>query len=163
VSFGLFFIAIENRFFNNSNRYIFFSILEVLAVLSACTSIYCSRYFPFTSLLWSVYSIPFSVILILIFAFQKGIISSILSQKMFAHLGNLSFSIYMIHQLAIYYTQFYFLSPISGMAFELKHFISQLLLLFVIICLADVINRYFVEPQKKRIIALSLIRYSQCN
>jgi peptidoglycan/LPS O-acetylase OafA/YrhL len=130
-------------------------MLEVIAVLSACASIYCSRYFPFASLILSVYSIPFSVIVILIFSFQKGIISSILSKKMFVHLGNLSFSIYMIHQLVIFYTHFYFLSPIFGMAFELKHFISQLLLLFVIICLADVINRYFVEPLKKRIIALS--------
>jgi peptidoglycan/LPS O-acetylase OafA/YrhL len=153
VSIGLLFIVTENRILNKSMGFVFFSILEAIAVLTACAGIYYIRYFPFPSLMIGVYFIPFSLILIFIFSFQKGILSLILSLKLFVHLGNLSFSIYLIHVIVISYTASYFSSKIYGISSDANHCISQLLLFFVIICLADVINRYFVEPLNKKIIA----------
>jgi peptidoglycan/LPS O-acetylase OafA/YrhL len=159
VFIGLFFINIENSKLNKSMGFVFFSMLEVFTALTACAAIYYIRYFPFPSLTMNVYFIPFSVIVIFTFAFQKGILSLILSKKIFIYLGNLSFSFYLIHQLAIFYSAFYFTSSIFGIASEANQFVSQLLLFFVIICLAGIINRYFVEPLRKRVIALSLTRH----
>jgi peptidoglycan/LPS O-acetylase OafA/YrhL len=151
---GLFFIAVKNKILNLSLGKTLFGILEVSSVISFCTAIYCLPYFPFDSLRFGVYFIPVSVVVVLIFSFQQGFFSFILSKKIFVYLGNLSFIIYMIHQLAINYTAIFFSSPICGMIFDSKHFISQILLLFIIICLSDVIMRYFEEPLNTRIMAL---------
>jgi len=155
---GVYFVLVRNDIDNGPKNRIVSTLLEAAALFSVFLSIYYAWRIPYPSLLWSVYFIPCSAFVIIVFSRQQGILSDILSRKVFVELGNVSFTIYLIHQLAIYYTKFYFLSPIYGMTWEFKHLSSQILLLSVIVCLADTLNRYFVEPVRKRIAAWSMQR-----
>jgi peptidoglycan/LPS O-acetylase OafA/YrhL len=128
---------------------ILFSALEVISILFFVYSFYWIRFIPYPSLQMGTYFIPFCTLVIYVFSFQRGIISLILSNKIFVYLGGLSFTIYLTHQLVISYTAIVFSSPIHDIAADIKKIAAQLLLLFVIICLSDVLVRYFEQPMKK--------------
>ena len=51
--------------------------------------------------------IPIWSLLIFIFAYQGGFFSKLLSNKYLVHLGEISFSFYMLHQLVIRYLDFF--------------------------------------------------------
>lgn len=50
---------------------------------------------------YGVYYIPFILLVLYVFYFEKGVISRILSNKIFLELSNISFEFYMIHHLII--------------------------------------------------------------
>jgi peptidoglycan/LPS O-acetylase OafA/YrhL len=134
-----------------TNR-ILFSALEIITILFFAYSFAWRRFFPYPALHMGAYFLPFSLFIIFVFAFQRGILSAILSTKFFVYLGELSFSIYLLHQLAINYTAAIFASPISGMTDSRKTLAAQLILLFVVICLSDITFRYFEQPVKSWLI-----------
>lgn len=94
------------------------------------------------SLRWSTfYWIPMSLI-IFIFAFQRGFISKVLSQKWFIFLGEISFAFYMVHQLIIEFLgilqyKFHFVN--SGYLLILLAFLSS-------IGISTLIYLYFEKP-----------------
>jgi peptidoglycan/LPS O-acetylase OafA/YrhL len=96
--------------------------------------------------------------IIMVFSLQKGMFSVIIGNRMLVYLGSLSLSIYLIHQLVINYTAYYFTSEVYGMVFEPIHFIPQVILLFVIVCMADVIDRHFKEPLRNWIVKKAVSR-----
>lgn len=151
---GLIFIEAK-RFFSDPHtvlNQVLFSGLEVISVLLFAYSFYWVNSIPYPSLQMGAAFIPFCILAIFVFALQRGFISLILSTKFFVYLGDLSFSIFMIHQLAISYVAVFFASPIFGMTPDLVKTTSQLLLLFVVICLSDVSTRYFEQPMRNWII-----------
>jgi peptidoglycan/LPS O-acetylase OafA/YrhL len=146
---GLIFISSNGLVTNHSAiTRILFSALEAISILFFLCSFYWARYVSYPSIQMGAYFIPSCTLIIYVFSFQRGIISPILSNKIFVYLGGLSFAIYLMHQLVISYAVLVFSSPIHGMAADIKKITAQLLLLFVIICLSDVTIRYFVEPVK---------------
>jgi peptidoglycan/LPS O-acetylase OafA/YrhL len=134
---------------------ILFSAVEIISVLFFAYSFDWRRFFPYATLQMGTYFLPFSIFVIFVFAFQQGIVSNILSTRFFVYLGELSFSIYLLHQLAISYTATIFATPIFGLPTGKRMAAAQLILLFVIICLSDVIVRYFEEPVKNWLITLN--------
>lgn len=50
---------------------------------------------------YGVYYIPFILLVLYVFYFEKGVISRILSNKIFLELSNIRFEFYMIHHLII--------------------------------------------------------------
>jgi peptidoglycan/LPS O-acetylase OafA/YrhL len=78
------------------------SLFEVASVLLLVFSIYfASNVHP--SFKWGMYYAPFMSLIILVFAYQKGVFSKILSSRIFIFLGEISFSFYMIHQVIYRY------------------------------------------------------------
>jgi peptidoglycan/LPS O-acetylase OafA/YrhL len=132
---------------------ILFNFLELATLAIFIGSIYYSRYVPYPSLVMSAYYTPFSVILIFIYSFQKGVISWLFSRTIFVYLGDMSFTIFMLHQIMIGYTAAFFLSPIFLFKPEARHLASQLLLLLNVIIVCDFIFRYFEEPIRKKILS----------
>ena len=92
------------------------------------------------------YWIPMSF-LIFIFSFQKGLISRLLSNKIFLHLGEISFGFYMFHQLVLRY--FYAVNNRTGI------FENDYLMMFGIFAVALVISHFsfvwFETPVNRRI------------
>lgn len=102
VVLGMCFLKIienPNNFFDRL-QHKYFSVLEVAALSIIVAATLISPYLPQT-LRFGMFLIPFWSLVIFVFAWQKGIVSRILSAKSLIFLGNVSFSFYMIHQLII--------------------------------------------------------------
>lgn len=89
-----------------------------------------------------VYYLPVWCLLIIIFAYQAGIISKLLSNKYLVFLGESSFSFYMIHQLVIRYVDF----------LNIENNILRLILCFIISIVGGIIiYQFYEEPLRKKI------------
>lgn len=99
IALGLLFIKYKTKFshFGNTN-------FEIISLLLLMTAIIFHPYIH-QAFRWGTYYIPFMSLVIFVFAFQKGLISKILSNKYLVYLGEISFSFYMIHKLIIRYIQ----------------------------------------------------------
>lgn len=131
---------------------ILFSLLEAMALAVFAGSIYYSRFITNGSFLMSAYYVPFSIILVFVFSFQKGALSWFLTRNSFIYLGSLSFTFFMLHQIVILYSRIFFLSPNLLFMPDLKNLTPQFLLLINIIFLSDVTFRYFEVPIGKIIL-----------
>lgn len=149
---GLMFISVKINSQTTAAR-VLFSLLEGMVLAVFASAIYFSQLIHFDSFKFGAYYVPFSIILIFIFSFQKGWISWLLSRSSFTYLGSLSFTFYMLHQVIISYTATFFTSSILFFAFDARRLVPQLLLLINIIFLSDVIFRYFETPIRKKILA----------
>ena len=83
---------------------------------------------------------PLFAFSIYIFTVAKGYISKILSNPVLVHLGNLSFSIYMVHLLAIIYSQQYWLSVVGVNGGQMNR-----IYLFIAIIAASEIIYWLIE------------------
>ena len=102
------------------------------------------------SLRFSVYYLPVLILLLLIFAFQRGRLSAWLSHPELIFLGEISFSFYMVHRLVLkYFSQVYFAgSPVAAAltAFAVTAFISM------------IIYHYYETPLRRYLRSLSWSR-----
>lgn len=144
---GLIFVTIQKEIVRGKAL---FSVLEVTALVLLVAT-YFSSFFGYVSLKYDLYYVPAFVIIIFVFAFQSGIFSSLLSFRPLVHLGNINYPIYMIHQLMITYVAQLFIFNIYGSFDNSKKLFIQISLFLVIICIGDVINRYFEEPSMRRL------------
>lgn len=83
-----------------SKQTLVFTLLELFALFLSLAA----RYLPIFNLkaaMFSINYVPSLSVLILVFAFQNGIFSRILMQKLFVLLGEISFSFFMIHYFVI--------------------------------------------------------------
>lgn len=88
-----------------------------------------------------VYFVPLWCLLIYIFAHQGGLISKIISNKLFVYLGEISFSFYMIHQLVIQYIAF----------LELESTLNFILCFAISLFLSSILYYFYEEPLRKKI------------
>ena len=87
------------------------------------------------------YWIPISLI-ILIFSFEKGIVSKTLSNKIILYLGEISFGFYMIHQLVIRY----YVIIINKIGFQ-ESFINNTVIIFIITLILSIISFEIFEKR----------------
>jgi peptidoglycan/LPS O-acetylase OafA/YrhL len=106
IILGLIFISRKN---NSSSRKYLYSILELACVVLSIVMVLFSAKLS-VGIVRSVYYIPLWCVLIYIFAYQTGIVSKFLSNKLLVYLGEISFSFYMIHQIVVRYFDFLHLS-----------------------------------------------------
>jgi len=132
---------------------ILFGSLEAAALVVFAGSIYYSRFLTNGSFLMSAYYVPFSIILVFVYSFQKGAISWLLSRSLFIYLGKLSFTFFMLHQIVILYTAIFFGSPIFSFVPDIKHLMPQFLLLVNIFIICDIIFRYIEMPIGGKIVS----------
>ena len=150
---GLICVSIKaDENYKNMPSRILFGILEIMALVMFGGAIYYAQFFPSDSLRMGTYYVPFSVIFILIFSLQKGILSSILSRRIFVYLGSLSFTLFIVHQIVIRYLAFFFKSPVYLYTPGVEHLAPQLILLLSLIILSDIIVRFFEKPLGKKIL-----------
>ena len=142
---GIIFASLAERM-GKKDRLLLFSILEIGVILLGYTY-YKSSLFPIDSIRRDMFYVPAILLIIFVFAFQKGILSKILSFKIFVKLGELSFPVFMIHQPCITLTALLLGYNIYG-AGEWKHFLVQMLLFGAILCVSEVINRFYEIPLK---------------
>jgi peptidoglycan/LPS O-acetylase OafA/YrhL len=86
----------------NSNVLKFANSIELFAILLFIGFFAFHKSVPQVYRYSCYYWLPISLI-ILIFSFQKGCVSQLLSKKYFVYLGEISYSFYMFHALAIQY------------------------------------------------------------
>lgn len=117
-----------------------FNCLELFSLVLLVVWIVLS---PYVSLAFrfSVYYVPIWCLLIFIFAFQRGLISKILSNRWLVFLGEISFSFYMIHLLVINYVGLLHLGSIPH---HVVTFTGSILL-------SSVIYVIYEEPIRKKI------------
>lgn len=98
--------------YRNTNRSIaWFTVLESIVLLLFIVNRFFLKYTSIYSSIDKYYSIIAIIVassIIYVFAFSKGIISKVLSNKLFVFIGNISFEIYIVHSLAfeIYFVLF---------------------------------------------------------
>lgn len=137
---GLAFVSISNSAQNvklNINKS---TLIEAGSLILLMIAIIFSVYVP-QSLRFGLYYVPFMALIIFVFAFQKGYISKLLSNRKLVFLGEVSFSFYMIHNLVLRYLD------IAG----LSHSISIYVGFIVSLVLSMVLYQWFEEPLRERI------------
>ncbi|MFB0847281.1 acyltransferase family protein [Paenibacillus oleatilyticus] len=127
-----------------------FTILEVGSLLLFYVILQ-HHYMEISAFFFSLYYLPFLCLIVFVFSFQAGLISKILSLRIFVHLGEISYSTYMIHQLVILYTVIFLSNGIYNRTSYLQHNLAQLFVVLIIIALSDISYRYFENPMRKLI------------
>jgi peptidoglycan/LPS O-acetylase OafA/YrhL len=132
ILLGLFFLRVVNKLSELST--LFFTIFEIISLSLLVMTIYLSDAIP-QNLRYGTAFIPFMSLLIISFAFQKGKISKLISNKLFIYLGEISFSFYMLHNLILSYIFFLWKPSINnyfliGICFLLTVFLSSLMYSF---------------------------------
>ena len=89
---------------NTLKSVFFFSIIEITVIVLFVFHRVLFKYTDFYSLIngyYSLIAIVIAVSIIYTFSFSKGIVSKVLSNKLFVFIGNISFEIYIVHALAV--------------------------------------------------------------
>jgi peptidoglycan/LPS O-acetylase OafA/YrhL len=105
-----------------------------------------------TKYIWNN-SIYFNLVItafIYVFSFQSGVISKILSFSPLVYLGEVSFSLYMIHQLMIRYCERY-IGSIVFHADSIEGVLKQILFFMAIIAASILIYEAIEKPLRNRI------------
>lgn len=140
ICVGLAFIRFKKRPSEGQqrNQLIKFSIFELISILLLTSAIIYSPHIS-QSLRFSLYYLPFWALLIYIFAFQSGVVSKLMSNKILVYLGEISFSFYMIHQLVLKYLIALHIPYLSILGFIISLGLSALMF------------KFYEEPIRKKI------------
>lgn len=125
----------------------FFTVLELFSIILLVLTY--KFEFIKNSYKCATYYLPTMSILIFIYAFGKGLISKIISNPLFIHLGKISFIVYIVHQLVIQYVSYLIgAAMLYRENIDLKSKIAGIVLFILILCLSDSINKvqcYIIE------------------
>jgi len=105
-----------------------------------------SQVFRYSSYYW----LPMSI-LIYVFAFQKGVISRILSNRIFVLLGEISFGFYLFHYLVMEYISVYF----PWIKASLNDYVL-ILFVFIFTLVVSYLSFFYIEKPCNRFIKASL-------
>jgi peptidoglycan/LPS O-acetylase OafA/YrhL len=151
LSLGLLF----NRLQSMGDRWFdapLFTALEI-ASLWFLVVLYRSTWHKWPTLANSAYYQPAMVAIIFVFAFQRGLLSKMLSNRPMMHLGEISFALYMVHQPIMYYAD-HFIGPTIMIAKDISHIWGQVLLSVLMLAIADCAYRYIEVPSRNAVRAL---------
>ena len=129
-----------------------FTLLEVASLLFL-VALFRSTWHKWPTLDVSAYYQPAMASIILAFAFQRGLLSKILSHRVPMHLGEISFALSMVHQPIMYYAD-HFIGPTIMIAKDVSHIWGQVLLSVLMLALADCAYRYIEVPARNGVRAL---------
>jgi len=133
-----------------------FNLLEIGSVVILFAFVYLSVYFPLSYRYSIYYWIPIAILLVT-FAFQKGIISKVISKRIFVLLGEASFCFYMIHVQWIQSMKTFMFSlkdwlPADNPLVSMSVFAGVFILTFAGICLLSIALHLCIEkPMNKYI------------
>jgi peptidoglycan/LPS O-acetylase OafA/YrhL len=145
ILLAYFFLLREQENDAPRNNRITWTLIEVIALGSMVVATQAASHLP-AALQFSVtFAIPISFV-IFVFALGRGYISTTLSLRPLVHLGEISYSIYMIHAPIMEWAA-RFLSPsFYGAGIHSWHIMAQIGLASIVIGLSDVLYRYIEQP-----------------
>ncbi len=153
---GIYICQLWNYLRNNPISKINFNYAEVFSVILMFAFIYLSKYVPLSFRYSVYYWIPIFILLVT-FAFQKGYISKLLSNKLLVLLGEASFCFYLIHQMIVQSLKSIMESLKSVLSIDsqfitLMIYAGVFILIFVGMCLISIfLHKYFEKPLNKYI------------
>lgn len=121
------------------------SLFEILAVALIALVIYAFPLIPEKFYYASYYWLPMSLLILLfsLFNISGGVISSFLNQRWIVYLGNISFSLYMIHTLGISVLNTLFnKAGLDMIGWQIRLPVFLLIILAVAVC----VNKYYEKP-----------------
>lgn len=121
-----------------------FAILMTAAMVSPQLTSHSPRVFQFGVI--SAIPICFAIY---VFALGRGWLSRILSSRLLVHLGEISFSIYMIHAIVFEWASRFMNHEFYDYSNHSWHIMAQIGLVIVVLALSDIIFRYIEEPVRK--------------
>ena len=130
--------------YKEKKTHINFTYLEITTILILVLFIAFHKFIPEVSRYSYYYWIPMSL-LIIVFAFQRGSLSKLLSHKVFMHLGHISFSFYLFHQLIIRYTL-----KINSKFFDFENDILLIVFMFIMTLLVSHFGFIWFEKPMNR-------------
>lgn len=139
VGLGLVFVSINNKkqVKVSGGKFSFFEAISIiLLILFIIASPLVTQ-----SLRFSLYYLPVMGLIIFVFAFQKGFISKVLSNKLLVFLGEISFGFYMFHNLVLRYLEL----------FNVSKSLSIYLGLIITILISSFVYKYYEEPMRLKI------------
>lgn len=132
-----------------------FSLIEILSLVSVVGFYFYFLYadLPFK---WSygAYFNPLFGVIIYIFAFQNGLISNILSTQPLTYLGRISFSIYMTHQVLMFYWNRYIVN-LNYIASTKEEALNQFIYCAAVLIISVVTYHVIENPARRAIYKLS--------
>lgn len=137
--------AIYKRFLTKKTN-VNFDVIEVSAVLLLFVFFLFHEHIPQVARYSFYYWLPMSY-LILVFSFQKGMISKFLSKRIFTYLGERSFGFYMFHYLVMWY--FWILNA------KFLHIKSDVLIVCIMFAITLVMSHWsflYVEKPMNRLV-----------
>ncbi|WP_250538712.1 MULTISPECIES: acyltransferase [unclassified Caballeronia] len=105
---------------------------------------------------------PSMGLIIIVFAHQRGALSKVLSAKPLLHLGEISFSIYMIHAVVLDWADRFMNHTFYGYSPHVWQIMAQAGLTLIIIAFSDMLYRYVETPCRawaKRIVGRRTIEH----
>lgn len=114
--------------------------LEVFSIMFLIFSIW-SPYYGYDSFKYGLYYIPASIMIIVLLAYSRGYVSALLSCGVFVALGDISYHIYILHQIIIRYFQVLDVSFL-GLSLNMEHLIIQTFVIITILCISTCVKRH---------------------
>lgn len=130
-----------------------FTAIELLVIPFFVLYFLCTfRSLMFSSVFF-MYGLPIAIV-IMVFSLQKGLVSKALSSKPLVYLGEISFSLYMIHQIVIRVIEDY-VGNVVGPANNYRDVMIQISTSILIIALSSLTYHLIENPARKSIRRLS--------
>lgn len=120
-----------------------FTFLELSSVSLLAVAVFFSIYVHPTLRLWGYY-LPFLVLIVWVFSFQKGMLSHFLSNNRLVYLGEVSFSFYMIHKIVMGYLENIPVATSNPVIFILAS-------LLITLTLSHLVYKYYEIPLRNKI------------
>lgn len=144
---GIFIVYTKKLIKDNKNINIFvFSILEILSILIFLIA-YKNRFSVDKFFRFGIYWIPFLLIIVIVFAFERGIISKIISNKGMIFLASISFEFFLIHNVVLHFITRSVLINTPILACILGFIIS--ILISTTIKKMDINNKFYMLIKRK--------------
>jgi peptidoglycan/LPS O-acetylase OafA/YrhL len=130
---------------NSATTFAKWTLLEVVAVVGFALWYMAQRYAP-GSLNYGVFITPAVTVVILVFAYQAGFVSRLLSAKPLVHLGEISFSVYMVHEVVLSWAGRFLNPHLYGYSPHVWKIMAQVGIVLFILVLSDALFRYVEKP-----------------
>lgn len=141
VVLGVIYLKLQKNFSKVSKTNA--TLLEIITLIMIIVTVVLSPQFN-DNLRYGLVFAPFWSLIIFIFAFQKGIISTLLKNKILVYLGEISFSFYMVHNLILSYILFLWKPDINMTLLICLCFILTLIT-------SSLLYHCYEEPMRKRV------------
>ncbi len=141
-------IWVKKAYNNKKLNVIAFSIMEILCIIFFIIA-YKNRFIVDKFFRFGIYYIPILTIIVIVFSFNRGIISKIISNKVMMYFASISFEFFLIHNVVIHFMTRTILTQMPILVCILCFFVS--ILISIIIKKIDINNKFYMLIKKLKL------------
>lgn len=145
---GILVSYIKKAYNNKKLNVIAFSIMEILCIIIFIIA-YKNRFIVDKFFRFGIYYIPILTIIVIVFSFDRGIISKIISNKVMMYFASISFEFFLIHNVVIHFMTRTILTQMPILVCILCFFVS--ILISIIIKKIDINNKFYMLIKKLKL------------